>query len=152
MSLKEKNKKKKKKKLRCVCHQLLLLCVVIKPGKGEIETVSLDAHCFPKKRVISHAADASVEVRSVSRQERQLLSRNSPVLVCSAPSFCSRLQPGLTHAGSREGSPALLPVAVLGVFPGSAQPSPCPGHTGVGAVVVGSFAARVGFGVPMRCR
>lgn len=47
---KRKKKIRKKKKLRCVCHQLLLLCVVIKPGKGEIETVSLDAHCFPKKK------------------------------------------------------------------------------------------------------
>lgn len=49
MSLNGKIKIKKKKKLRCAYHHSLLLYVVIKPGKGEIETVSLDTHCFPKE-------------------------------------------------------------------------------------------------------
>lgn len=117
---KKKNKKQGESKLRCACHHFL--CVVIKPRKGEIETVSSNTQRFPKKRVISNAAAASVEVRSVSRQEQQLLPAGAALSPCPDV-FCSFFCPGVSPAAGADpcGEHGGV-LGVLGAFPSSAQP------------------------------
>lgn len=74
-----------------------------------------------------------MEVRSASQQDRQLLPAGAALCRCVLlPPFAlgSRLQPGLTLAGSREGCPALLPAPALQLPMfweySPAQPNPAP--------------------------